>query len=282
MKLRPYQQEILDKQRVLAQTCKRILIVLATGGGKTEIALANIRSAVAKGYQILYLAHRNELIAQPAARCGIPYGIIKAGHPCTEAPLQFASMQTLSRRELAVGGKLLIYVDEAHRIAGPEYCSLLARWPHAWLVGQTATPYRLDGRGLGKFFDAIVEGPTPGQLIDAGYLVEPTPYLVAMPDLRGVAKRGGDFVREDLADRMGVLYGDIVPTWLTLAKGLPTICFAGSIAHSKQIAESFVAAGIPALQAGEHPDLTVPDGRGFRFAGWRRVRRLALELEDLS
>lgn len=55
------------------------------------------------------------------------------------------------------------------------------------------------------------------------------------------------------------------------------------------VVQRFVEAGAHPLwaemvpvAAGEHPDLTVPDGRGFRFAGWRRVRRLALELEDLS
>ncbi len=53
------------------------------------------------------------------------------------------------------------------------------------------------------------------------------------------------------------------------------------------VVQRFVEAGLRPLWAemvpcpGERPDLTVPDGRGFRFAGWRRVRRLALELEDL-
>lgn len=249
MILRPYQQEILDKQKKLAKTCKRILIVLATGGGKTEIALANIRSAIAKGYQVLYLAHREELITQPASRCGISHGIIKAGHPYTESPLQFASMQTLARRDLTVGEKFLIYIDEAHRVAGQEYRKILSRWPHAWVVGQTATPYRTDGKGLGEFFDALVEGPPPGQLIDEGYLVEPTPYLVAIPNLSGLRRRGGDYALEDLAERMDVLYGDIVPTWLAQGRDLPTICFAVSVAASQEIAARFRAAGISAEHA---------------------------------
>ena len=54
------------------------------------------------------------------------------------------------------------------------------------------------------------------------------------------------------------------------------------------VVQRFVEAGLRPLWAemieakrGERPDLTLPDGRGFRFAGWRRVRRLALEFDDL-
>ena len=53
VELRHYQQAILRRQHELARRHRRLLVVLATGGGKTEIALSNITSAVSKGYRVL-------------------------------------------------------------------------------------------------------------------------------------------------------------------------------------------------------------------------------------
>ncbi len=254
MKLRPYQTAILRQQTEAARDHRRLLVVLATGLGKTEIALSNIQSAVGRGFRVVYLAHREELLTQPAERLqtrGLDHAIVKAGRPLRlSAPVQVCSVQTLARRphvaaQLAAP-KLLVYVDEAHRVAAESYRQVLAAWPEAFVVGQTATPYRLDGTGLHDFFDTIIEGITPAEAIAAGWLIEPTVYAAREPDLTGVRKRGGEYAASDLEERMAVLTGDIVPTWRRLAQGLPTVCFAVSRSHSRAIVEAFTAAGVPA------------------------------------
>lgn len=118
--LRPYQHDILTRQHAAAKRVRRLLVVLATGLGKTEIALANIVSAIQRGFRVVYIAHREELITQPAerlARRGIPYGVLKAGHPeDLRKPVQVASVQTLAARRHLLPrlgeGKLLVYDHE--------------------------------------------------------------------------------------------------------------------------------------------------------------------------
>lgn len=231
-----------------------MLIVLATGLGKTEIALSNIASGIGKGYRAIYLAHREELLTQPAERLaarGIDHALVKAGRPMRlSAPVQVCSVQTLARRpEVAAqlsAPRMLVYVDEAHRVAAESYRQVLAAWPEAFVVGQTATPYRLDGTGLSGFFDEIIEGIAPAEAMAQGYLVEPTVYGERTPDLTGVRKRGGEYATSELEERVKALVGDIVPTWRRRAAGLPTVCFAVSRAHSQAIVESFRAAGVAA------------------------------------
>lgn len=252
--LRPYQHDVLVRQHAAAKQHRRILVVLATGLGKTEVALANIASAIQRGFRVVYIAHREELITQPAERLakrGIPHGILKAGYPEElRKPVQVASVQTLAARRHLLPrlgeGKLLVYVDEAHRVAAASYREVLAAWPNAWLVGQTATPYRLDGQGLGDAFDEVIEGIQPADAFAQGWLVEPAVYAAREPDLKGVRKQAGEYAVGELEKRMAAVTGDIVPTWLRLARGLPTVCFAVSRDHSRSIVESFTAAGIRA------------------------------------
>lgn len=262
MRLRQYQRDILRRQTELARQHRRLLVVLATGLGKTEVALANIQSAVSKGYRVAYLAHREELLSQPAERLaarGVDHAIVKAGRPMRlAAPVQVASVQTLARRpqvaQQLAAPKLLVYVDEAHRVAAPSYRQVLEAWPEAFVVGQTATPYRLDGTGLHDFFDQIIEGISPADAIAQGWLVEPVVYAAREPDLTGVRKRGGEYAASELEERMAVLTGEIVPTWRRLAGGLATVCFAVSRRHSRAIVEAFTAAGVAAAHLdGETP-----------------------------
>ena len=166
------------------------------------------------------------------------------------APVQVASVQTLARRpqvaaQLAAP-RLLVYVDEAHRVAAASYRQVLEAWPDAFLVGQTATPYRLDGTGLGDHFDAVIEGIRPTEAIAQGWLVEPTIYAAREPDLTGVRKSRGEYNTAEVEERMAVLTGDIVPTWQRRAQGLATVCFAVSRKHSRAIVEAFTAAGVRA------------------------------------
>lgn len=254
--LRPYQIATFAEQQRLARQHRRLLVVLPTGGGKTTVAVHNIKSAVSKGYKVLFVAHRTELIEQCAQRLGdIEHGIIKAGHPARlDRPVQVASVQTLIKRPYWGGEKMLVYRDEAHRRAAATDEQVFARYEHAYHVGLTATPYRLDGKGLGGYYDAIVECVTPGDLIDSGFLVDPTVYAAPEPDMKGVRKRAGEYVAADLQDGCTKLVGEVVPTWRKRAEGLSTIVFAVDRAHSQRIVEAFTEAGVPAM----HIDGTTP------------------------
>ena len=67
--LRPYQREMVAKY-ANARTAghNRILLVAPTGAGKTVIASAIIKTAVARRRRVLVLAHRREIITQTSAK----------------------------------------------------------------------------------------------------------------------------------------------------------------------------------------------------------------------
>lgn len=262
MRLRPYQVDAIERSReALRSGSRRVLIVAPTGAGKTVIAAEIIRGAVARGRRVLFVAHRRELIGQAYAKLvGVGFvGVIMANDPRRRptAMVQVASIDTLRRRAKPLAD--LVVVDEAHRALARSYAELADAYPRAVHLGLTATPYRADGRGLGAAFDSLVVVSTPRALIDAGYLVEPRVFTVPaadLPDLSNVRIKGNDYDPQALAlavDRVGIV-GNIVAHWHRHGGGHRTVAFAASVAHSRHIAASFVAAGV----AAEHLDGETP------------------------
>ncbi len=158
IKLRDYQTETIEKiESSLAGGTKAVLVVLPTGSGKTVIAAELIRRAINRNDRVIFLAHRRELVHQCADKLdkfGIDYGIIMAGvRPSLIPDVQVGSVQTLSarlRRGTIEPPKAdLIIFDEGHHCNANTYQKIIERYPHAKVVGLTATPIRGDGRGLG-------------------------------------------------------------------------------------------------------------------------------------
>ena len=170
MQLRYYQQRaIADTRAAIAAGSRTPILVLPTGGGKTIIFSAIAQSAAAKGNRVLILVHRRELIHQTSSKLawvGLDHGIIAAGVRPTDAPVQVASVQTLARRLHRTNWQPgLIIIDEAHHATAGQWSRILEHWPSTYRLGVTATPCRLDGRGLGAAFDAMVLGPSVACLL---------------------------------------------------------------------------------------------------------------------
>lgn len=252
-----YQLEAVNGARgELGRGGKRCLIVLPTGGGKTVVASEVIHRAVAKERRVLFLAHRRELILQTSAKLtgfGVKHGIIMGSHPrALQHLVQVASVQTLARHRDLLGRLDLIFLDEAHHAAAQQYEDILGWFSHAHVVGLTATPWRLDGRGLADIFDCHVIPRTPRQLKEEGWLVPVGGWEFEAIDTRGARVQGGDFATKDLVEEASKprVVGDIVEEWQRHAGGGRTIVFAVSIEVSKLLAESFRKAGV----AAEHVD----------------------------
>jgi len=280
--LRPYQLHAVAQARALMAEGKRsICLVAPTGAGKTCVSAHIIHSALAKNRRVLFLAHRRELIDQCAAKLrdlGIwNYNVVLSGHPQSRnpaAPMQIASIQTLIRREYPPAD--LVIVDEAHHSAAGQYQTLLANYPDAYVLGLTATPERLDGKGLDGIFHDLLEVATVPELIDSGFLVAPTclgPSQEMAAQLKAtlatVKVRCGDYAEGALGDAMdnATLVGDIVSHWQEWATGQRTIVFAASILHSQHIIQQFQDAGVAAA----HLDggMATPE-RERILAAWRR------------
>jgi len=280
--LRPYQLHAVAQARALMAEGKRsICLVAPTGAGKTCVSAHIIHSALAKNRRVLFLAHRRELIDQCAAKLrdlGIwNYNVILSGHPQSRnpaAPMQIASIQTLIRREYPPAD--LVIVDECHHVAGNSYQTLLKNYPDAYVLGLTATPERLDGKGLDGIFHDLLEVATVPELIESGFLVAPT-CLGPSPDMAAQLKatlatvkvRCGDYAEGQLGEAMdnATLVGDIVAHWQEWAPGQRTIVFAASILHSQHIIQQFTEAGVAAA----HLDggMATPE-RERILSAWRR------------
>lgn len=243
--LRPYQQTAVAA--TLDALADDPILVAPTGSGKTTMAVDLVTR---RHCRTLWLAHRRELIEQAAHRLedfGLAVGIIKAGiAPFPLAPVQVASVQTLIRRDVPRAG--LIIVDECHHAAADTYGRILEQYPGVPVVGLTATPFRLDGRGLGDIFGHIIVAASVAELVQQEYLHAPKIWATKAPDLRGVKVTAGDYNRRQLAERANTadLRADIVKQWQAHAAGRRTVAFAVDVQHSRDIVAAFQEAGVPA------------------------------------
>lgn len=244
--LRPYQERAVS-EALAAVASHPTILVAPTGAGKTVMGA---EAVVRNGARALWIAHRRELIGQAherLLRSGILSGIILAGRPATVAPVQVASIQTLARREPPPAD--LVVIDECHHATADSYRALFDNYAHAKILGLTATPFRLDGIGLGDVgFRQIVVAASTAELCADGTLVEPTIFAPESPDLSAVHTVAGDFNQGEAADVMRgpKIVGRIVETWLARAQGRRTVVFAVNVEHSKSLRDRFRAAGVRA------------------------------------
>lgn len=271
--LRPYQAGAVNAVRAAYAAGKRApLLVLPTGGGKTTIFSYVTTSASAKGRCVYLVAHRAELVKQIAmtlARFGTTHRVIAPGpivrqvqaeqfraygrtYVDSRATVFVASVQTLVKRLDDYPRPDLIVVDEAHHLTmDSTWGRVVGAFPEAKLLPVTATPCRLDGKGLGLgeggFADELIMGPTMRQLIEDGFL---SPYRIFAPpnalDLTGVRTRAGDYAKDQLAEAVDkpTITGDAVEHYQRLATGKRAVVFCVSVAHAQHVANEFRAAGV--------------------------------------
>jgi superfamily II DNA or RNA helicase len=277
MKLRPYQQQLVDGMLAEWRSgARRIAAVMATGGGKTPTAMTVAEMSLRQGLPVLWIAHRTELIdqaidkAEQVAEPGRRIGRLQGARKQWRAEIVVASIQTASTAAtlslLRTRRWGLIIVDETHHIVADTYlrvlCELGAFQPDGPLVlGVTATLDRSDGLALGQVFERIVE-PRIG-LVDLirstpPYLVPPRGIRVRIAelDLDRVRRTAGDLNSGQLGAAMSAAMAPkkIVEAWLEHASGRPTVAFLPTVALSIEQAQTFNDHGIPAM----HLDGTTP------------------------
>jgi superfamily II DNA or RNA helicase len=212
-----------------------------------------MRLAVCKGKKCIFLADRMELINQASDKINdlfLPHGIIMAGHGYTPAPIQVCSKDTLYsraiRREIIEFPPAdIVIVDEAHLSMAPTFKAIIEQYPRAVIIGLSATPARLDGKGLGDIYQKIIQPVKINELIRDGYLVPTRIFAPYHPDLRKVKLSGGDWQKDELSKRMNKtqITGDIISHWVRHADKRKTVVFACTIEHSINIKNEFCNAG---------------------------------------
>lgn len=255
IQLRDYQVEVIDQVRNAYRAGNSsVLMQQPTGAGKTVTFSWIANKTVENGKRVFVLVHRNELITQSHAtlsKYGLQPGIIAAGYKeDSDLPVQIASVQTLVRRlDKDWREPDLIITDECHHATSSVYRKIANRFPKAKHLGVTATPIRLDGKGLGDIYQHLVHGPQVQKLVDMGNLVPPT-YITTPGeiDLSQVQITAGDYNKRQLiqAVRQAQINGDTVPHWRKYAEGLQTIVFCVDLDHAAETVGEYEMAGIPA------------------------------------
>lgn len=275
MKLRAYQSDVQNDAREKFRVVSAVLLVLATGAGKTVIFSDTARKSANLGKRVLILAHRDMLLRQASQKLrayGVDHGMIMAAYtPTLYKKVQVASVQTLIRRldKIKTPFDLLI-IDEAHLSSAKSYLKIVAKLlelnPAMKILGVTATASRLDGKGLGRhsggLFDDMVVGISSKELIDQKFLVKPIVFTSPNSiDLSGVKMIGADYDSEALADVMDkpVITGDAISHWRRICPDVPAVVWCANVAHAEHVAAEFNAAGIPAQALSGEDDSTGRD-----------------------
>jgi superfamily II DNA or RNA helicase len=268
VQLRDYQELAVQAVRDSFRSGhKKTLLVSPTGSGKTVIFSYIAAGMARNNKRILIVAHRRELLKQISGalkKVGVSHAVLSGGTPGVPiANVVVASVFTLVRRMKGMKPFDLIIGDEAHHFTpDSSWGKVVTGFPTARVLGVTATPERLDGKGMGQMFDDMVMGPTVAELTAQGFLSQAIVYAPSTPDLGSVGTRMGDFVSKQLEDAMDkpIITGSAVRHYEKYAPGKKAIAFCVSVKHAKDVAEDFRNAGHAASHIDGGMDDTERDG----------------------
>lgn len=285
--LRPYQaRSVAEVIALITRGVKRIILVAPTGAGKSVTIGELERYAIEHGLRSMVLQHRKELTEQNLAKivaAGIPAawtGVIQGGDK-RRNPGAFVQVASVDAVRGWVGVRALpvvdwLFVDEAHRIAASSYQKIIDAFrtanPNTVVIAFSATPWRLDGKGLQEYFDEVVVAATIPELVRDGYLAPVRCFSHPKgPDLSHVKVRHGDFAEEELAKvmRSSLLLGDVTEQYKKRAAGRAAFGFAVNIEHAQELAQACRDAGI--LSVAIHGE-TDPKERAQALADLRSGR----------
>lgn len=210
MELRPYQKEA--KEAIFEQWdsgVSKTLLVLPTGCGKTVVFAKVTEECVRQGDRVLILAHRGELLEQAADKLmkttGLGCALEKAESSCQGSWFRVVvgSVQTLMREKRLNSFDPFyfntIIIDEAHHCISDSYQRVLQHFPHAHVLGVTATPDRGDMRNLGAYFESLAYEYTLPKAIKEGYLSPIKALTIPLKiDMSSVSVQAGDFKASEI------------------------------------------------------------------------------------
>ncbi len=218
---RYYQQIAINRAvQAITQGERRLLLTMATGTGKTDVAfqicwkLWNARWNSTGEYRrpkILYLADRNLLVDDPKDKTFTPFGDarwkIENGVVNRGREMYFAIYQAIAKDERRPGLYReyppdffdLVIVDECHRGSANDesnWREILEYFAPAYQLGMTATPKRDDNADTYAYFGDPIYTYSLRQGIDDGFLA---PYrvhrVITTYDAAGWRPSSGDLDR---------------------------------------------------------------------------------------
>ena len=250
----------MDELREAIKRHKSAVYVLPTGGGKTVVAGLIAQRVTERGGQVMLVVHRRELVKQAVDTLtefvpGLDVGVEAPGWPSMPwAPLQICMVQSMVRRDHVARMRPTIVIwDEAHHVRAATWEKAMSWWPGVPYLGLTATPERLDGKGLGAHFGAMVEGPSIQWLVNninpaTGYSYLAPCRTLTVPsslDLSGLSRNRSGEYGAAIGERItpGVI-ADAADAYTRYAAGQQAIFFGVNRDHSRRVVERLQAMGV--------------------------------------
>lgn len=267
MERRAYQARSVGLSVEALREHRNALLIAPTGAGKTGMMAWTAGDyfetpKLSCGGRALVLQHRDELVAQNREK----FEIVNPKIPTSEwtsaqkrwsTGVTFAMVQTLVRSLERMEPVDLMMIDEAHHAMAPTYLRIIDRAralnPKVAIFGVTATPNRLDKKGLGHVFTHVSDVISIGELISRGHLVAPRAFVLDVgitEGLAGVKKtKIGEYDMDAVAalvDTTGVTER-IIELWREKAGDRRSVFFCATKDHAHHAADAFRAAGVRAL-----------------------------------
>jgi superfamily II DNA or RNA helicase/HKD family nuclease len=267
-----FQQDILERLKAERELHgrRRNLVVAATGTGKTVVAAFDYKRYCeehpGKKNRLLFVAHREEILRQSLA-CfrnvlhDANFGdvLVGASEP-SQTDYLFVSIQMLAARGVET---LLrdptaydyVVVDEFHHAEAPTYGDFLEYVQPDILLGLTATPERMDGKDILKWFGGRIAAEIRlPEAVDRGLLCSFQYFGVTdVVDLDTFRwSRGGYDVQQlnqaySANESRARLVLDAVQRYCRRAEDVRGLGFCVSIEHAEFMADFFRRAGIPSV-----------------------------------
>lgn len=251
MELRDYQKECIDI--IEAKAPGAYLCQMPTGCGKT----ATFTHIPRHGGRVLVLAHREELVRQPAKYYDCPVGFEIATERSHGEDVVIASVQSLVNRldRFAYDEFDKIITDEAHHAAASTYKKIYDHFAPDKHIGFTATPNRGDKAKLDDVYSEIIFQRDLRWAIENGYLCNIHCLRVNIGfDLSAVHTRHGDYAPGELEEAMDGTADAIAQAYREYAKGA-TLIFSVSIHQAEEIAKRIPGAVVVTAKTKDRADI---------------------------
>lgn len=250
MQLRNYQQECISI--IESKPPGSYLVQMPTGCGKTATF-----THIPRHGRVLVLAHREELVRQPARYYDCPVGFEIAQDRSNGEPVVIASVQSLVNRldRFSPDEFDMIITDECHHASATTYRKIYDYFRPRKHIGFTATPNRGDKQRLDTVFSEIIFQRDLRWAIQSGFLCDIYCMRVNIGyDLSAVHTRMGDYAPGELEKAMDGTADAIAEAYHKHAKGA-TLIFAVSVAHAEEIAKKIPGAVVVTGKTKDRADI---------------------------
>ena len=268
-----YQQLVLDKveaERKIHNNYKNLL-VCPTGVGKTAIAGFDYKRFKEENHRsrLLFIAHRKEILEQ-SLKCfrkvlnDSNFGdLMVDNYEPEHLEFLFCSIEKLNSREFTKNLKNDYYdyicIDEVHHLAADSYQDIVSYFKPKVLLGLTATPDRLDGKDILKYFNNRISAEISlAEAIEKGMLSTFQYYgITDTTDLSSIKWKNGGYDISQLNDlyvnnkdsalERAANIASAVDRYIANINDMKALGFCTSIEHAEFMSSYFNSINIPSI-----------------------------------